>query len=115
MAAVKDEECKLKKDKHNFLLEVQKLRVASELPGSRIQMEHASNEITQLRSTLEQERRNYMHQFRQMEQRVVDANSGSKSLETKMKILYSELSSRLDDKEGVDQLFNEVMNSEEQA
>ena len=46
-----------------------------------------------------------MHQFRQMEKMVVDAKSGHKGLESKMKRLYSELNTRLDNKEAVDQLF----------
>ena len=54
-----------------------------------------------------------MHQFQQMEQKVHNANSGSKNLQSKMKRLYDELNVRMDNKDGLDQLFGEVMNAEE--
>ena len=66
VAAVRAEEVKLKENRHDFLLEVQRLREQAQQPGG-IQLEHAANEIQQLREQLGQERRNYMHQFQQME------------------------------------------------
>ena len=88
---------KLKRDKHSFLLEVQGLRAAlQEQPGG-AELNEATNEIQQLRAQLQQERQNYMFQFRQMEDQVRHANSGSKGLESKMKRLYSELNNRMND------------------
>ena len=112
VAVVKEEEVKLKQNRHEFLLEVQRLRAQVQQPGG-IQLEHAANEIHELREQLGQERRNYMHQFQQMEQKVHNANSGSKNLQSKMKRLYEELNVRMDNKDGLDQLFGEVMNAEE--
>ena len=43
--SVKEEEVKLKKDKHEFLLEVQRMRTQQQLPAGGIQLEHAANEI----------------------------------------------------------------------
>ena len=48
-----------------------------------------------------------------MEQKVVEANSGSKNLHSKMKRLYAELNNRMENKDGLDELFGQVMNSEE--
>ena len=88
LAEVKEEEVKLKENRHSYLMEVQTLRARAQQPAGGIQLEHASNEIQQLRQQINQQQQNYMHQFQQMREKVVQANSGSKNLQSKMKRLY---------------------------
>ena len=45
IAEVREEEAKLKGDRHEFLLEVQRMRANAQRPGGSIQLEHAANEI----------------------------------------------------------------------
>ena len=62
---------------------------------------------------MQRERLEMQQQFQQMQLQLVSESSGNEQLQSKMKRLYSVLHEKIDDKEGLDNVFAEIINQEE--
>ena len=62
---------------------------------------------------MQRERLQMQQQFQQMQLQLVSESSGNEQLQSKMKKLYSVLHEKIDDKEGLDNVFAEIIYQEE--
>ena len=115
MATVKTEETELKQNRHQFLLDYQKLK--QNVIDDRVSQDPSIMKVEdheRLLQTAYHERNNLRQEFQHTHQELQGQVAEKESLQMKLQKLYETLRHNIDDKAGVDGLFHEIMGAEPQ-